>query len=276
MEVCGLLRDRYWILPPLARWPKTFRDAVTVVRNFHIRYLWIDAPCILQGNREDWAIESSRMFQYFHRAAFTIAAAWAENGSQGLFSYRNPLLTRPFRFPLASADAASEALRFYARYASEEPPGPLCSRAWVLQEQLLSRRTLRFGKNYLSWQCFGGRSSEADADGTSRQLSRSNPAKRRPRFPMHLYLPDHDTAASRRRDSFYDAWYNLISDLTSRNITFQKDILPAISGLAESITHSSRTRTYTWRDYGRKIWKKGFCGLHQKPGSEGLTCHPVR
>ncbi|KAH6972598.1 heterokaryon incompatibility protein-domain-containing protein [Ilyonectria destructans] len=234
IEVCGPLRDRFWILPPLARWPKTFRDAVTVVRKFHIRYLWIDAPCILQGNREDWAIESSRMFQYFHSAAFTIAAAWAENGSKGLFSYRNPLSTRPFRLPLASADPASEALGFYARYMSAEPPGPLRSRAWVLQEELLSRRTLQFGQNYLRWRCFGSRSSEMDPDGTRKEPYRHNPAKGWPHFPMQLDLPDHDTAAYWRRNPFYDTWYTMISDLTSRNITYQKDILPAISGLAES------------------------------------------
>lgn len=34
--------------------PKTFFEAVAIVRNLNIRYLWIDTLCIVQDDLEDW------------------------------------------------------------------------------------------------------------------------------------------------------------------------------------------------------------------------------
>ncbi|EXJ70496.1 uncharacterized protein A1O5_06565, partial [Cladophialophora psammophila CBS 110553] len=41
-----------WNLPSLSEWHPTSGDTVKVCRAFGIRYLWIDAPCILQGNEK--------------------------------------------------------------------------------------------------------------------------------------------------------------------------------------------------------------------------------
>ena len=47
------------------------------------------------------------------------------------------------------------------------------------------------------------------------------------------------------RNKGYDAWYALIEELTKRNMTFQKDTLPAISGLANKMASTiSKTDVY--------------------------------
>lgn len=66
--------------------PKTFRDAVTVARSLNIRYLWIDALCIVQpteANDSEWLEEGSRMGSIYQNAIFTIAATAANHANQG-------------------------------------------------------------------------------------------------------------------------------------------------------------------------------------------------
>jgi hypothetical protein len=54
-------------------------------RIFDIHYLWIDAPCVQQGDERDWAVESGRISEYFGNAAFTIVVVGALDGTQGCF-----------------------------------------------------------------------------------------------------------------------------------------------------------------------------------------------
>ncbi|KAK1707868.1 hypothetical protein BDP67DRAFT_581527 [Colletotrichum lupini] len=44
-----------------ATMPQTFQDAVTMTRKLGIRYLWIDALCIVQDDIADWSREASTM-----------------------------------------------------------------------------------------------------------------------------------------------------------------------------------------------------------------------
>jgi Heterokaryon incompatibility protein (HET) len=49
----------------LSDMPKLFQDAIQVLRCLNIKYLWIDALCIIQDSKEDWERESSRMLQVY-------------------------------------------------------------------------------------------------------------------------------------------------------------------------------------------------------------------
>ncbi|KAI8944488.1 heterokaryon incompatibility protein-domain-containing protein [Xylaria longipes] len=50
----------------------TFQDAITVVRQLGLRYLWIDSLCIIQDDSNDWARESSKMAATYSLAHLTI------------------------------------------------------------------------------------------------------------------------------------------------------------------------------------------------------------
>lgn len=65
--------------------PRTFRDAVTVTREMRIRYLWIDCLCIIQGDKDDWELESSRMADVYSNSYLNIAATKAEDCHGGIF-----------------------------------------------------------------------------------------------------------------------------------------------------------------------------------------------
>lgn len=103
---------------------KTIRDAVTVTRRFGVRYLWIDALCIIQDSHSDWSVEACDMANIYRNALFTIAAAAASDHSQGCFAKG-----RQRRWPAHKS--------------------PLGSRAWILQEQLLPPRIIKYSVGHL-------------------------------------------------------------------------------------------------------------------------------
>lgn len=65
--------------------PCTFQDAITITRRLGIRYLWIDALCILQDSKVDWAEESVKMATVYDNSFLTIAASASANKSGGCF-----------------------------------------------------------------------------------------------------------------------------------------------------------------------------------------------
>jgi len=64
---------------------KTFQDAIYVARYLKIDYIWIDSLCIIQDDEEDWKKESVLMSDVYGGSYLNIAAAGANNGTQGCF-----------------------------------------------------------------------------------------------------------------------------------------------------------------------------------------------
>jgi hypothetical protein len=65
--------------------PKTFQDAIQVTRSLGIKFLWIDALCILQDDEHDWRKESSVMYNVYQNSVCNIAAAASHSPTEGLF-----------------------------------------------------------------------------------------------------------------------------------------------------------------------------------------------
>ena len=135
----------------------TFTDAVKMTLFLGLRYLWIDAMCIIQDSEEGWETESAKMGEIYTKAFLTIAAAAAEDGSQGCFKERILIPSRKFSYVSPSGEAAStvhlqqtyiddfdeirEPTGWLSR-DSDDPhfphePAPLAKRAWCLQESIL-------------------------------------------------------------------------------------------------------------------------------------------
>lgn len=61
----------------LEEMPRTLLDAVTVTRDLGIRYLWIDALCIIQDDLLDLVSEIDKMTDIYKNATVVIAAEGA-------------------------------------------------------------------------------------------------------------------------------------------------------------------------------------------------------
>jgi hypothetical protein len=159
--------------------PKTLQDAVTVTQGLGIRYLWIDALCIVQGDAADWEAESSKMGDVYSSAYVVIAASQAADCSQGFLDRRGGkerapgkqsttdgievgLITNPNSASVSRICkrklGPSEEFVYSCehRHHTRIRQAPLNQRAWVLQENLLARRIVHFSDREMLWECVEG------------------------------------------------------------------------------------------------------------------------
>ena len=135
------------------RLPRTFKDAVTVVRSLGLKYIWIDSLCIVQDDQQDWENEAARMEQVFSDAYLTIAASSAKSSNDGFLLPRKPRQC----LELVSQDSR----RLYVcpnidDFRNDVELSHLNCRGWVLQERVLSRRTIHFTSSQTYWECGAG------------------------------------------------------------------------------------------------------------------------
>ena len=135
--------------------PKTFQDAIKVTRELGVLYLWIDSLCIIQygDNFEDWKNESGRMESIFSQAYCTIAATAAADSKVGF-------LERDIGTEYVYVQDAS-GKHFYISndiddFDNDVDNSKFNTRAWILQESVLARRTIHFSANQTYWQCGEG------------------------------------------------------------------------------------------------------------------------
>lgn len=219
--------------------------------------------CILQGDDGDWNHEAGSMASIYKNATFTIVAAKCQGSHDSLFSD-----------PAKSAEGAYIGkLPGGVNVRLEEPPqhgilrtrfgeflgwgglergwGGLLDRGWVYQEVLLSPRALYFLHDEIMWRCQEHRVCQCaryDAD--------------------DLYDYDKNVKAehgstgtfvcyTRARTIGSRSWASIITDYGARQLTFAKDRLPALAGVAE---HFGKERQWTY-----------LCGLWQQDISNNLS-----
>lgn len=213
--------------------PKTMRDAVTVCRKLAVRYLWIDALCIIQGADDDFSTQASQMEAAYAGSVFTVAAAQSENSDGGCFRDVSPLNY------IVSQDS-DYTVFLKARtpcMALDNLPGncPLDLRGWVYQERMMSPRTLLFGKEGIHWECRKG------------VICCSEPDFERPHFPgwvrpiptKHQYIKIRSLEANSRPEDamqqFQRWWTSVIDGYSRTKLSFVEDKLIAIAGLASVV-----------------------------------------
>lgn len=123
---------------------QNFREAISVARRLQKRYIWIDSICILQGDPNDFANEAPLMHQYYRYSFCNIAAADADEPSDGLFRER---CSEDPQFPVSLARYVPSAKnKMMGRstwvvipldmWEEQLLQNPLYSRGWVFQGQL--------------------------------------------------------------------------------------------------------------------------------------------
>ncbi|RYP46432.1 hypothetical protein DL768_007344 [Monosporascus sp. mg162] len=230
---------------PLELLPAIAKDAISMTRLLGLRYLWIDALCIVQDSSEDWILESSKMDHYIQDASCVIVAAAGQSSNLGLFPARQqPLLRMDFvqYTPTAGEGSVEERkraavyLRRPLKTAAEALSEHALRRAWMVQEVILPRRLLIMGTDQLYWHC---RTSLRSEGSTLVQK------------PFLKLLPRKETFPSiseRNKGLTFFPWYNFVHIYSPARTTFSTDRLAAVRALARYFGGTSQFAYGLWAE----------------------------
>jgi len=246
--------------------PLTLRHAVKVTRLLRVKYLWIDALCIIQDQdpATDWLAESGKMLDYYRNAYVTIGNLDGDASSSGfLFPRKDVSVKLPGNEDIAIRRVSNR------QHWSIYDHSVLATRAWCLQERLVSTRLLLFGKDQMFWECRTccEREGEVVAGKEEKpQYAVSLQGKRIEELEHEMIqvLAGLGSDDMSLRDCM-SIWYSVVEQYTSRNLTRATDMLIAISGVADDIQRR------TGRDYVYGLWKQDWCkGLvwYRRPGGQ--------
>ena len=213
---------------PTEQLEKTFTEAIDVARTLGVHYLWVDSLCIIQDS-EDWQKEAGLMWEVYSNSYLNLSATASSNSREGLFRARNSLTTQPCIVKVCQGHSSLAADTYYCyneteweRYVNK---APVNTRAWVVQERLLSPRVLHFSEDQYFWECFELQASEGYPHGlplryhieNQRELVRSKPA------------------SQPSPERFLEIWDSVIQLYTNGKLSVASDKLIAVSGLAQQM-----------------------------------------
>lgn len=244
------------------------RDAVELTRAIGLRYIWIDALCIVQDDATDWSYESGQMNRVFHGAFVTFCGLHSTSCHES-FLTRARTLKIPFHSTLQPTINGYFSIRLqpfvggiYDRdmaretYEADLVRSQWNRRAWTYQEAKLSTRLLLLGSSKIHFRCGTHQWSEGDE-----KLSRLHESD----FLLH------DRIAGIKQGEFpvsslYANWDFLVADYCNRSLTNTEDRLPAISGLAQLVCETLGDH------YLAGFWKSGILkGLAWKGTSNSYS-----
>lgn len=256
--------------------PQTIKDAILITRRLGVEYLWIDALCILQDDREDWARESSNMAKIYQNALVTLAAESSTSSTGGLLIERQILkypTTRSHLFwdPLVNQPTGHLLEPAQSSWPKSVLRAPLQTRGWTLQERLMAPRILHFTKNGVFWECGALIAAEDTQTGiaNTRLLGESVSSPRKAKIDEHILDITAFMAERPSREEIDLWWFRVARVAASRDLTYHTDKLVALSGVARMLEVI----------YSVEIWSgnpiRYWAGIWDVSVLEGLSWIPV-
>jgi hypothetical protein len=136
--------------------PRTITDTLHLTRRLGIKYLWIDALCIVQDDEVEKREQLTSMGSIYANAYITLVAAGgtAFSGLRG-FEMITPPMQRSIRKPPKGVWRNPNLLlqREIRDHHWRIRHSTWSSRAWTFQEQIFSRRLLVLSNESVSWEC---------------------------------------------------------------------------------------------------------------------------
>ena len=225
---------------PLCQIPRTFVDAIRVTRELGYSYLWIDALCITQDSETELEAQIAAMQDIYSNSDLTLFAATGDDAGAGLDRDRDVVLVRPIQVNVEvqlEPDSAAIGLTYFLKGplgGTQMQDLPLFRRGWVLQEQLLSRRSLIFTEHEIRWRCLCSDLSEQipfHCFQPDSWLHPFEPDYHRLMMMVRNWICTNNVNEFGKYLSPMDAFHAIIQNYSQRRLTFTSDVLPAISGL---------------------------------------------
>lgn len=270
-------------IPPVSI-PATIMDAIIITRMLKIRYLWVDALCIIQDSPSDWARECKQMGKIYEKAILVLRAETALDANHGLFprlKYRQTAAIelhaprkkkskkrkhrnfRPNRVKgntvfirEAGTSGSNESEITHGMAVSQ----PIYTRGWVYQERFFGIRTVVFGSEEIGWEC---RSCQACECRVNCRMQPVEPIKALKSSPSHAATTESTVESTiglpTYREWFWQ-WREHLEAFTKLRLTKDTDRLAAISGVASHFleVRNATAPSATPEHYISGLWRSNI------------------
>ncbi|KAG4435024.1 hypothetical protein IFR05_009480 [Cadophora sp. M221] len=259
--------------------PRTIQESFQIARRLGVRYIWIDALCIIQDDPNDWQREAAKMGPIYSNAVFTIAANASTSATNGCFNKsswtRDQLLDNVITIDGVLSDGRKSRLYIlrpmehveiikFPQIRDTIEAGTLNSRGWTYQERFLSARILHYSEGQLFWECRHACRAE---DGFSPDdyespytchheeeavIEKPCPNHGKETLPQNI---SRLVGSSKWEDneSLLQLWYeDIVPGYTGRSFTHPKDRLAAFAGMARLMSQCIKSH------YILGIWSIDF------------------
>ncbi|KAK0658716.1 heterokaryon incompatibility protein-domain-containing protein [Cercophora samala] len=139
---------------------QTYLDAIKVTRDIGLRYLWVDALCIVQDDDAEKAIIISQMAAVYGNAVINIVASTNFSPDDGLPGVGNTSRTRSQIVKQIQGLSVAASFHDPRQPYHEIEDTVWNSRAWTFQERHLSQRAVYFTASQLHFTCPHGTACE--------------------------------------------------------------------------------------------------------------------
>lgn len=241
--------------------PKNFAEAIDVVRELGVRYIWIDSLCIVQGEGGDFLTQGGLMHAVYRNSYCNIVAADSKAARDGLFRPRPhedmasaSYVVRQPHFLLGNTGDNWKIVPDDFWY-SNLLQSHIYGRGWVFQERLLSPRLLHFARDQIYWDCAAISACESLPSGLPAPLDITASKERHWRGRLALNKTAHGMSGSFDNESPYTFWLAAVESYTSCDLTSKTDKGVAIWSVAKILRDDVFDPS---EDYAVGMWSKNF------------------
>lgn len=242
---------------------KSIQDLIEVTRQIGLRYLWLDALCIVQDDTDDAKHQFNSIAEFYKQADILISAASASDCGEGFLQSRivdrcyGAIFELPYEWKVDGHEIQGSLLLSEMDLNGSTDNDPVHKRIWTFQEHLLSSRVISFGSRQIKWTCQqkknivdGGDYYEM-VDGLEDNL---NTAFSSSRYPSET---------SPEKNCRVWSWMQIVEEYSKRDYSRLEDRVPAFyEAISLLALHMGWTRDQcvygVWKtDASRQLlWKK--------------------
>ena len=218
----------------LEKVPQTLRDALYIAKSLGFRYIWIDALCIIQKDKLDFAEQVAALTEIYGNSTLNISASSAKNSDNGILkelpdngTLLGILVQRDFQIlpNTVWAGPRPQTLDIEEKFIS--------SRGWVFQERLVSPATLHYTDEGMVWECAVGAKVEHDQNVFNTKWKSNWKATMNGKIQDQAQ-PGAAGESEPEKYHCFESWYDWICAYSERDLYDNDDKFPAIAGVAKT------------------------------------------
>ena len=185
----------------------------------------------MQDSEDDWAAVANSMADVYKNAVINISATNPGSLRNGFLVNRS-FDARPFTAEVFSAESCPRRslieLMYGDYWGGIVSSVPINQRGWVMQERLLSPRTLYFTPKETAWECGGLLACESHPRGFATHMGG-------PALKKSEYMLRSRAEGGLENPHLERVWQDVVATYTACELTKEHDKLVALSGIASEV-----------------------------------------